>query len=142
MEPREICRRIREEHALLREQIAEIHALSEAFVADAAEVGKKLRERGLALLERLEQHLELEDTILAPALRAGDVASGTHRAERLAHEHHEQRELLRYLIGRLGMDSRPTVLVARELRSFAQLLREDMNHEEENLLREELLAGG
>ena len=118
--------------------LTEIEDLAERFERGDAVVAHSLRQTGLALHGRLCAHLDLEDEILAPALQELD-ARGELRADRLAREHHEQRELLQYLLERLKEETRPTLLVARELRNFAQLLRSDMEHEEETALREDLL---
>jgi hemerythrin-like domain-containing protein len=124
---------ILEEHADLRRRLDEIEPLTLRFEKGDAAAGADLRERALALYERFSAHLELEERSLVPVLREAGH-DGERRAEHLAHEHHEQRELLRYLVGRLGAQPRPTLLVARELSSFAEYLRLDMRHEEETLL--------
>ena len=51
----------------------------------------------------------------------------------------EYGDKMRLALERLSEESRPTLLVARELRNFAQLLRADMDQEEETALREDLL---
>ena len=140
MKPSEVRSRILSEHVELRAMLDEIDGLVGRFESEP-ELAAPLREKGLALYARLAAHLDLEDEILAPALRQGD-ASGPRRAERLSHEHHEQRELLKYLVGRLAENARPTLLMVRELRNFAQLLREDMKHEESTLLSERALHDG
>ena len=131
--------RILGEHADLRRMLAEVEELAERFERGDAEVARALRDRGLALHRMLCAHLDLEDEILAPALQAVD-AWGEVRAERLAREHREQRELLQYLLDRLREESRPTLLVARELRNFALLLRSDMEYEEATALRADVLC--
>ena len=138
LKPSEVRGRILGDHADLRRMLAEIEDLAERFERGDAEVARALRDHGLALHARLCAHLDLEDEILAPALQNAD-AWGEVRAERLAREHREQRELLQYLLERLREESRPTLLVAREFRNFALLLRSDMEQEEETALREDLL---
>lgn len=119
--------------------LRDVEEMVDRFQEGDAGGARSLRERGLGLYERLAAHLELEDSVLAPALRASGAA-GERAAERLAHEHREQRELLKYLLERLREQTRPTVLVARELRSFIDYVRMDMEHEESTLLSEELLG--
>jgi hemerythrin-like domain-containing protein len=83
-------------------------------------------------------HITLEDATLVPALEElGE--EGKQLGERLAHEHQEQRELLKYLLTRLERDGWPSMLIARELGSFVEYVRQDMTHEEETILREDLL---
>jgi hypothetical protein len=82
---------------------------------------------------RFASHLSFEDAQLAPILRA-IPGNGDALADRLAREHREQRELLHYLVGRLRQESRPTTLITRELTSLCEYLRQDMGHEEVNLV--------
>lgn len=133
MRAEEIRRKVLDDHTELRGMLDQIRPLVDRFEKGDTDVGSELRERALALYARFESHLELEDRFLAPALRAGGPAGNRH-ADHLAHEHQEQRELLSYLLGRLEQYTRPTLLVARELRNFSEYLRLDMQHEEETLL--------
>jgi len=139
MKAREIRERVLDEHAELRELLADLEALVKQFEPGGAVCVDELRERGLALYAKLAAHLDLEDDLLVAALRAAGEG-GEERAEDLAAEHREQRELLEFLIGRLTRERRPTALVARELRSFIECLREDMEDEEANLLTPEVLG--
>ncbi len=127
---------IRGEHAELRSLLEGIADLLSAFEGGHVPAARALRERGLELCERLGRHVELEESLLLPLLRERGGESGLRRAERLVHEHHEQRELLRYLTGRLVGARLPSVLVARELEAFSQCLAMDMAHEESGLLAE------
>jgi hemerythrin-like domain-containing protein len=128
-----------EEHGELRRLLDEIEPLIARFERGDEAAGPPLREQALGLYERFSAHLEFEDRILAPVLREAGT-QGERHAEHLAHEHHEQRELLRYLLGRLTAQPRSTLLVARELSSFAEYLRLDMRHGEETLLADEALG--
>jgi hemerythrin-like domain-containing protein len=124
--------RILREHAELRGCLDEIDALLTRLEGGLAAAVGPLCERGLALYERLRAHIDLEDRILAPALRAQGEA-GARLAEELEREHEEQRELLAFLGARLAQPRRPTELVVRELASFVAYLREDMTREEGTL---------
>jgi hemerythrin-like domain-containing protein len=141
MEAAVVRSRILEQHAELRGMLDEIKDLTDRFEAEGETVGEALRERGLALYARFEEHLGFEDRFLAPALRVAH-ARGVEAANRLANEHGEQRELLRYLLDRLKHQRQPTLLVVRELRSFSEYVREDMAHEEEKLLGEDVFRPG
>ena len=70
--------------------------------------------------------------LLEPVLRRAG-ANGEKLARRLVNEHHEQRELLKYLLRRLSQYP-PTLLIARELQHFAGFLRFEMSQEEATLL--------
>jgi hemerythrin-like domain-containing protein len=139
MKGAEVREQILEQHAELREMLAGLEPLVKRFEPGSRMVAEELCERGLALYEKLAAHLDLEDDLLVAALRAVREG-GQERAEDLAAEHREQRELLEFLIGRLTRECRPTSLVARELRSFIDCLREDMDDEEATLLAPEVLG--
>jgi hemerythrin-like domain-containing protein len=134
MDPKAVRDRILDDHGRLRDQLGAIESLAEQFEKLGAEVGAELCELGIALCEVFASHLSFEDAQLSPLLRA-IPGKGDALADRLAREHREQRELLRYLVGRLEQESRPTTLIARELTSFCDYLRQDMEHEEANLVR-------
>jgi hypothetical protein len=113
--------------------------LAARFESGGAPLGAELRARGLELIEVFAAHLRLEDAELAPALRALG-SHGSRQANRLEHEHREQRALLEFLLSRLEQDRNPSLVVARELRNFVEYVRLDMSHEEDTLLREDILA--
>lgn len=129
----EIRTRILDDHSMLRGRLDRIEALANRFETGGSEVGKELREEGLALFEVFAAHLAYEDAQLVPALRMLPEKGGE-LATRLEREHREQRELLHYLVGRLATENRPTTLVARELQAFSSYLRIDMSHEESTIL--------
>lgn len=140
MKPQEIRRRVMEEHQKLRGILDDLDGLAKRFDRQEA-VGDEIRELGAGLFEVFAAHLSLEDSLLAPAL-AEHAEDGSAVADRLVHEHEEQREMLRFLLRRLEEDGRPTALVANELRSFSEYLRRDMQHEEETILRPDILPDG
>jgi len=132
--------RILAEHSELRGRLDDIDALVKRAEEGSVLAGEELREAGLSLYALFAAHLDSEDRTLVSELRAGDSAA-TARAEQLAREHREQRELLRYLVGRLEQQSVPTLLIARELRHFSEYLRQDMKQEDEMIRVEGLLGG-
>jgi hemerythrin-like domain-containing protein len=129
----EIRRRILEEHTELRVIAGTVQELAERVSRGEGQSVGALRLRGLELHERLVEHLDREDELLIPAIRAAS-ASGARRAEQLQREHLEQRALLAYILERLNDLTRPSVVLGRELRNFAELLYDDIAYEEETLL--------
>jgi iron-sulfur cluster repair protein YtfE (RIC family) len=130
------------QHAELRALLPKVESLAEQFeraAPDARDLGVRLREAGLALYEKFGAHLDHEQQLLEPVLRAAG-AEGERRARRLEHEHREQRELLHFLLHRLREQPEPTLLLARQLQDFAQFLRFEMDHEEESLLSPAVLG--
>jgi len=135
-EARRALAQILREHDELRRRLDEIDSLLAQIEAGWPDVIERLRERGLALYVHLRDHIDWEERILAPVLRA-QGEDGVQRAVVLEREHEEQRELLRFLGGRLEQRRRPTELVVRELHSLLGCLRADMAREDA-MLREEL----
>jgi hemerythrin-like domain-containing protein len=133
MQPASVRKRILEEHRKLRALLDALVPLAARFEHGDVTVGSQLRDDAMALYETFAAHLLHEENSLEPALRARS-AEGAKFAERLAHEHREQRALLAYLVARLKEYPVPTLLVAREVRSFAEYLHHDMAHEESTLL--------
>jgi hemerythrin-like domain-containing protein len=133
MQPAAVRKRILEEHRKLRALLDALVPLAARFEHGDVTVGSQLRDDAMALYETFAAHLLHEENSLEPALRARG-AEGARFAERLAHEHREQRALLAYLVARLQEHPVPTLLVAREVRSFAEYLHHDMAHEESTLL--------
>jgi len=133
MKPAEIRERIRADHQALRPLLWAVAQLARRVQAGEDGAVEPLRARGVALHDRLEEHLGLEDRILLPLVRrsAGDGAA---RAERLAREHTEQRLLLDYILGRLRDERRPSLVLGRELLGFVDLLLEEMAEEEREVL--------
>ena len=128
--PRPVRERIQREHAELRRRMEEIDLILARWEAGAEGAGLALRNRGLALFERLRTHIDVEESLLAPILFASEA--GAERALQLAAEHREQHELLTFLRARMN-SPRPTELVVRELNNFLAYLREDMAREESML---------
>lgn len=141
MEGRTIRREIVGQHAALKTLLDEVEDLARRFeeALEDAGAGDDLRARGLALYETFGAHLESEQELLEPALRKAGP-KGERLARRLCDEHREQRELLRYLIGRIEQRPEPTILIARELQHFAVFLRIEMANEEETMLSEAILG--
>jgi len=141
MARREIRTEIIAEHDEMRkllDQVEELATRSELASEEESEIGVQLRECGLALYDRFGAHLDHEQSLLEPVFE-GRGGQGERMARRLATEHHEQRELLRFLLKRLASQP-PTTLIAHELRHFARFLRFEMRQEEERLLTPEALG--
>lgn len=138
MQPSEVRARVREEHADLRARLSHLERMAMDLLRGHA-TADALRREGCRLHEVLCTHLEWEDVHLAPVLRGGGPGGLAHSA-RLAREHHEQRELLSYVLERLRDAARPPIVLARDLLAFVELLRHDMADEERALLGEDALA--
>ncbi|MFW5875116.1 MAG: hemerythrin domain-containing protein [Myxococcota bacterium] len=137
--PSEIRRRIREEHDGLRELLA---GLDEAArqVLDHGDDGSAATLRQLcgALHVALAAHLDLEDAVLAPALRDTD-AFGPDRADELLAHHADQRKMLASALAEAKDETVSAEVVARHTRKLIGHLMADMAQEDRDLLNPNLL---
>ena len=128
--PAEIRTRIRNEHAQISAQLARVEALTERVGDDDAKAVMALREELQALGTILHAHLHYEEYTL-PALAqegtAQDVIEGMRR------EHEAQREIFERIIGELDETAVGAKLVVG-VRELARAIRDDMAHEERELL--------
>lgn len=138
MNPSQVRETILEQHAALRERLAELRELAADATSGDAAGADLLREAGLRVLTMLGSHLDFEDLHLLPALREAD-AWGEERAKLVTREHAEQRELFDYTVARLRDTSRPSRLLARQIETLVEAILEDMNEEEKTMLDENLL---
>ena len=138
MRPSEVRQRILDDHQLIKIIVSEVRDLALRIQVGEEYLSERLRERARNLYERFCQHIDLEDVILVGALRDAD-AGGEERAEELRNEHREQREVLTYLLERLLDPTQPPILIVNDLLNFTAWLRDDMQHEEETILHEDLL---
>ncbi len=138
MRPSEVRQRILNDHQVIKIMVSEVRDLALRIQVGEEHLSGRLRERARILYQHFCRHIDLEDVILVGALRDAD-AWGEERAEELRNEHREQREVLTYLLDRLLDRTQPQILTVVDLLNFTAWLRDDMRHEEETILHEDLL---
>ena len=128
----EISARIRSEHAQISALVARVEALTER-VGTAEDEGKtiialreELQRLGTALLE----HLHYEEYQLPTLATGGETGQ---MAEDMRREHRAQRELFDRVIQELDETAVGAKLVVG-VRELARAIRDDMDHEERQLL--------
>jgi iron-sulfur cluster repair protein YtfE (RIC family) len=127
------------QHALLRDAIAKV-AYEAARVASAESPAlSDLRRAFDALARDLRAHLVYEDGALAPILRATD-AWGVIRATHLRDDHQAQRTSLAAMGEDLVSGAKPSSQLLDEITWFLDGLARDMETEEEQYLRAEVLS--
>jgi len=135
--PDEVRARIRSEHAQISALLARVEALSERVGEDAKSV-IALREELLALGEVLLAHLHYEEYQL-PALaeqdKVDEMIEGMHR------EHQAQRDIFDSVIRELDETAVGSKLVTG-VRELSRAIRDDMEHEERELLSTPVEAPG
>jgi iron-sulfur cluster repair protein YtfE (RIC family) len=128
--PDEIRARIRSEHAEISALVARVEALTERVANDGTESVIALREELQALRAVLLQHMHYEEYQLPSVTPEGDADAV---AEGMRDEHRAQRELFDRIIGDLDETAVGTQLVTG-VRELARAIRDDMEHEEQELL--------
>ena len=138
MRPSEVRRRVLADHDALRDKLSRLQKVAQQVLEGERSLLGALRLEGEALLKLLLEHMQWEDVNLDAALRHSD-AWGDERAAQLARDHREQRELLEHALRGLQDQTRPAVVLARNLVDLVDLLGEDMADEEAALLDERVL---
>lgn len=137
--PSEIRKRILEEHEQLRALIRQVDAAaSKVLEGGNADAPTTLRQLCGAMHVALSAHLDLEDAVLAPALRETD-AFGPDRADELLRQHAEQREILAEALAVAKSVTMDPAELARHTKKLIKSLMEDMAHEDRDLLNPHLL---
>lgn len=129
--------RVLEEHVALRGMLATMTSLAEGVLDMDNALDEELPLHARELYRALVRHLDLEDLILAPALRSAD-AWGEVRADALVAEHRRQREQFRVAFA--DREGGGSVKLAAGLLRIVPAILEDMAHEEKELLTEALLG--
>jgi len=125
----EVGQQILSDHNELRSIIADIEVLLGVVHLDAEQL-RELQQKSSRLLTRLQSHIDHEDSILVPALRA-EGAEGTAEASSL-HDHHEdQRKQLRAAIEQIQNDRITAGQLRVKMMSLVAELYRDMEHEEQ-----------
>lgn len=134
--PSAVRARILAEHTVLRALYAAVDQHARAVLEGEAGATDALRDRGRELCSTLLRHIELENTVLAPALHDLD-AFGPVRAQQLLAEHERQRSVLTAMLVAIE-EGRDRELAGNMLDLLSEL-RIDMAHEEQALLNPGLL---
>jgi Hemerythrin HHE cation binding domain len=136
MNPSQVRARILDGHRVLRDQLAKLEGEIDALARNQVSL-ESVTQAARWLLAELTAHTQLEDDVLAPALRELD-AWGDVRAKLLLEHHELQRDDLRRLLS--IYDASPdTQLVASITSALIADIRADMHHEETGLLSATLL---
>lgn len=117
-----LIERLRRDHALLR------------TLFDALALTRNVRELREALWDlylTFNGHLDMEETKIAPLLRAGPTPE---RATAMILEHNEQRRMLRELVEDAERDTITEAQLRTRTADLIATLRVDMDQEEETLL--------
>lgn len=139
--PSEVRELILLEHRHLRGMLTKLEAAARALHEDPSIVNWcDARERAFTLLGRIRNHMELENAVLARALRDSDPYYGPVRAQRMIEEHASQAGRLEATVMLLEDRKQSPVALAQSLLELAAWIRDDMEEEERTLLDPKLLT--
>lgn len=127
----EIRQRIRSEHYRISEQLSRVEALTKEARGDDPATIIALRQQLQALGATLLDHLHYEEYSLPSLTQQSDAADDV--AELMRREHRAQRELLDRVIRNLDETAVGEKLVVG-VRELTRAIRDDMEHEERELL--------
>lgn len=136
--PSEVRNRIRSEHERLRGLLSDLEVCVGRALEGDAEAVTMLPDRAREIFHQFCDHVDLEDTILAPALRDAD-GFGPVREKQLLHHHNHQRAEFQNALAALDERTLTTEDLARKLQVLIEDLRKDMAHEDNDLLNGQLL---
>lgn len=136
--PSEVRNRLRAEHERLRGLLSDLEACVGSALEGNDEAIQQLPDRARDVFHQFCDHVDLEDSILAPALREAD-GFGPVREKQLLHHHNQQRSEFHAALASLDERTMTTEELARKLQSIIEDLRNDMAHEDRDLLTAKLL---
>lgn len=139
LKPSEVRERIRGEHQVLKELLRKVEGLASRTLEGDEDAAAELGYASRRTYQLLLRHVDLEDRLLVPALREGG-ARGRRLADRLEEEHGKQRAELREALSALDAraEGNPAPLAQRML-GLVEAVRNDIAHEEKDVLNEQLL---
>lgn len=138
LRPGQVRRRILDEHTRICGWLAELEHMARRLRRGEADLAPELLRRVTALRTFFLSHLELEEHVLAPALRRAG-GPGPERAARLQSEHGAQRDALERFAGGLAAPGLPATTLAEAVEVFVADVRRDMHAEEALELDPDLL---
>jgi hypothetical protein len=136
--PSQVRLAIANEHEELRRVLRDVDALAVLVMDGNRGAYEMLRLRAGQLYYALCKHTDLEDEILAPALRETPGFGEIREAQLLEH-HREQRDELHSALAELSSEDEDPAELATRIRDLLARIRIDMAHEDRDLLNDKLL---
>lgn len=136
--PSEVRKRILAEHEVLKDLLTRTEVDAQGALEGDTAAQEKLAYRARELYQMLLRHVDLEDEILAPALREHG-ARGRQLADALEAEHRGQRAEMHRALALLDTAQSGPAELARSLSELVPRVLTDMADEEDKLLSDKLL---
>lgn len=137
MTPREVANLVASNHRNLREMLDELERWIDRVVAEEMGSTAAFYAHCESVCRALLVHIDLEDQVIVPLLRASHPSGDSEAMELLRHHEAQRRWLGEALIRR---NAPPTAELLRSVRALLHVLRVDMDHEDQEL--EQLVALG
>lgn len=131
--PAAVVARVEREHAVLRALLDDLERALSQHRRGAPEGIVRLRRAAWELHVTFDEHVEMEETVLAPLLR---MREGEARATAMILEHNEQRRVLCELVEDLESDVLDSRSADARTRELIDRLQHDIDVEDESLRRE------
>jgi len=132
MTPREVADLVAGNHRNLRDMLVELDAWIDRVVAEDVGATSGFYAHCETLCRALLTHIDLEDAVIVPLLRAGHPQGDSEAMELLRHHEAQRRWLSEALVRR---SAPPTPELLRSVRALLHVLRVDMDHEDAELER-------
>lgn len=139
LRPSEVRELILRQHRELRDQLRTVDDLAKRVLGgDAAPM--ELRRRIVEMEAAFEEHLRTEEGTLLPLIAALEIPGfGAARVDAVKDEHTRQRRILQEVADRAVSAAENGTQLAHKIRVLIRDLLIDMSHEEDDLLRADLL---
>lgn len=131
-DPRAIASRVRRDHATIRTLLDDVDRAGTAALERRTRSLDELLRSVWELYLFFEDHLAMEEALVAPILRAR-VPSGEKRAVAMILEHNEQRRLIRELVDDTECDTKDIATLVAQAVGLVSAFRADMIAEDASL---------
>lgn len=134
--PSDVRRKVLTQHREIEQMLSELEAGAKRL-QEGHEEAARVKRAAYALRGILELHMTFEEAHMVPAINEAD-GFGPERARHLHTEHAEQREHLDRLVHAI-LDARAPAEIEKGVADLADILRKDIEQEEQEYVNEKLL---
>lgn len=125
LRPREVAARVRREHAIIRALLDDVQRACDAATERRSGAVDQLYRAVWGLHVTFEEHLAMEETLVAPIIRARETF-GDARADDMLCEHDQQRRVLLELVDETERDTKDVDALIAQTRGLVEAFRKDM----------------
>lgn len=134
--PSEVLQKVLTQHREIEKMLSELE-VGARQLREGEEEADRVKRAAYALRGILELHMTFEEAHMVPAIKEAD-GFGPERVRHLHAEHAEQRAHLDRLVHAI-LDTRSPTEIEKGVADLAEMLRKDIEEEEEHYVNEKLL---